>query len=112
MLLITCPVCGAVGDESEFHCGGEAHVQRPASSNPADVSDEAQYEYLYVRNNPRGPHREMWQCARGCGKWFNAMRDTLSLQFLAFYKIGDPIPPFPRKKTAAKTRTPIQGRRK
>ena len=26
MLLITCPVCGAEGDETDFHAGGEAHI--------------------------------------------------------------------------------------
>ena len=98
MLLITCPVCNVTADETEFHCGGEAHIKRPASSDPANVSDEAQYEYLYVRNNPRGMHREIWQCSRGCGKWFYAMRDTLTLQFHAFYRITDPPPPFPGDK--------------
>ena len=28
MLLIPCPFCGE-REETEFHCGGEAHIQRP-----------------------------------------------------------------------------------
>lgn len=93
MLLITCPVCGVEGDETDFLCGGEAHVLRPASSNPDNVSDYAQYEYMHLRPNPKGWHREQWLCVRGCGKWFNAVRHTVSMDFAAFYKIGDEQPP-------------------
>ena len=37
MLLIPCPYCGERA-ESEFSCGGEAHIARPA--DPEKVSDE------------------------------------------------------------------------
>ncbi len=32
MLLVHCPVCGAEGDETDFHGGGQAHVQPPCHS--------------------------------------------------------------------------------
>jgi len=32
MLLINCPHCGP-RDESEFSCGGEAHIARPLAEN-------------------------------------------------------------------------------
>ena len=32
MLLITCPYCGQ-RDESEFACGGEAHIARPLQTD-------------------------------------------------------------------------------
>ena len=28
MLVVKCPVCGAEGDETDFHAGGQAHVRR------------------------------------------------------------------------------------
>jgi heterotetrameric sarcosine oxidase delta subunit len=93
MLSITCPVCGVSGDDADFAYGGQAHVKRPASSTPNDVSLEAQRDYLFMRDNPRGPHRELWMCARGCGKWFHMVRDTLTQEILATYKISDPAPP-------------------
>ncbi len=92
MLQITCPVCGQKADETEFTAGGEAHIVRPASSDPENISDETFRDYLYVRDNPRGPARELWLCARGCGKWFHAVRDTFSLEFKSFYLISDPEP--------------------
>lgn len=92
MLLIKCPVCGIEGDETEFHYGGEGHIRRPASSEPENVSDEEQRDYLFIRKNPRGLHFERWLCERGCGKWFHAARDTLTLEFKAFYGITDPAP--------------------
>jgi sarcosine oxidase subunit delta len=93
MLTITCPVCGAEGDETDFHYGGEAHIVRPATLDPEGVSDQAQRDYLYIRKNPRGLHQERWMCARGCGKWFHALRDTVTLEFKAYYGIQDKAPP-------------------
>ncbi len=92
MLLITCPVCGAGGDETDFHCGGQAHLRRPASHDPASVTDEQQRSYLFLRHNPKGLHFERWRCDRGCGKWFHAARDTVTQEFKAFYGITE-LPP-------------------
>ncbi|MEM9205573.1 MAG: sarcosine oxidase subunit delta [Pseudomonadota bacterium] len=92
MLLITCPVCGIEGDEADFHAGGQAHVLRPQSKDPSNVSETELSEYLYVRDNPKGLHRELWHCGRGCNKWFNAERDTVTMEFKGFYKIGEKPP--------------------
>jgi sarcosine oxidase, subunit delta len=92
MLLIKCPICGVEGDETDFHYGGEAHVKRPASDHPDRISDGEQRDYLFMRNNPRGPHHERWRCDRGCGKWFNAIRDTLTMEFQATYGISEEPP--------------------
>jgi sarcosine oxidase, subunit delta len=92
MLLIKCPVCGVEGDEIDFHYGGEAHVKRPASDHPDRVSDGEQRDYLFMRKNPRGLHFERWRCDRGCGKWFNAARDTVTMEFSATYGIREEPP--------------------
>ena len=55
MLIVHCPVCGAEGDETDFHYGGEAHIRRPATHDPANVSDAEQRDYLFMRRNPEGP---------------------------------------------------------
>lgn len=92
MLIVTCPVCGAKGDETDFHAAGQAHVRRPATSDPSNITDEEQRDYLFIRHNPKGLHFERWRCDRGCGKWFHAARDTVTMEFKAFYKITD-LPP-------------------
>ena len=92
MLTIHCPVCGIEGDETDFHCGGQAHIERPATTDPANISDTQQRDYLFMRFNPKGLHFERWRCDRGCGKWFHAARDTVSLEFKAYYGITE-LPP-------------------
>ena len=89
MLLIDCPYCGP-RPEIEFSYGGQAHLARPP--RPAEVDDQQWVEYLYLRTNPRGPHAERWRHVRGCGRFFNARRDTTTDQFIATYKIGEQAP--------------------
>ena len=42
--------------------------------------------------NKKGINAEMWQCLRGCGKWFHAIRDSRTMDFKAFYKMSEPMP--------------------
>lgn len=86
MLLIDCPYCGK-RPELEFAYGGQAHLARPP--RPAELSDPQWADYLYVRSNPKGPHAERWRHVHGCGRFFNALRDTTTDHFSATYKIGE-----------------------
>jgi len=90
MLRIPCPYCG-LRDETEFVFGGPTHVVRPAG----DVSDRVWGDYLFNKDNPKGPHYERWLHAYGCGRWFNAVRNTVTHEFLAVYRMGDPKPVTP-----------------
>ena len=89
MLLIHCPFCGA-RPEVEFAYAGQAH--RVRALNPSDVSDAQWTDYLYERVNTRGVHAERWYHNNGCGRFFNALRDTTTDKFLATYQIGQPKP--------------------
>ena len=89
MLLIDCPYCG-LRPELEFTHGGQAHVARPA--DPSATGDAEWTEYLYLRNNTRGVYAERWRHARGCGRFFNALRDTTTDQFVATYRSGERPP--------------------
>jgi sarcosine oxidase, subunit delta len=92
MLLIDCPFCGP-RPEIEFRYGGEAHITRPA--DPSEIGDKGWSQFLYGRANPRGLHAERWRHIHGCGRFFNAIRDTTTDHFGATYKIGEgrPAPP-------------------
>ena len=95
MLLIECPWCGP-REQSEFSYGGEAHIARPVDT---DALTDAQWaDYLFMRKNPKGLHREQWHHTHGCRRWFNAERHTVSYEFTRFYRAGeDPdAPPSPR----------------
>lgn len=89
MLLLTCPHCGVSGEETEFHPGGEAHIERHGPG-----SEDGEFEgYLFLRKNPRGPHFERWRHAFGCGKWFHAARDTVTLEVYGTYPADVTAPP-------------------
>ena len=84
MLLIPCPWCGP-RDEPEFSFGGEP-AMRPV---PAErVTDAAWADYLYFRDNGKGPHEEIWCHAGGCGQWFIMRRDTITHAVLSVRKPG------------------------
>ncbi|HUK10568.1 MAG TPA: sarcosine oxidase subunit delta [Stellaceae bacterium] len=73
MLLIDCPWCGA-RDQVEFTYAGDATVRRP----DPDAGETAFAEYVYLRDNPRGPHRELWQHTAGCRRFLLVERNTLT----------------------------------
>lgn len=86
MLLIPCPWCGP-REEAEFSYGGEAHILRP--KDPHSQSDEQWADYLFMRGNERGLHREQWCHSAGCRRWFNVVRDTLTYRIVSAYRIGE-----------------------
>ena len=73
MLRIQCPFCGE-RDHSEFTYGGDATIDYP----PLDAPMEAWIDAVYVRANPKGPHRERWHHSDGCRLWLVVERDTLT----------------------------------
>ncbi|MEO1018865.1 MAG: sarcosine oxidase subunit delta [Pseudomonadota bacterium] len=89
MLLIPCPNCGPRA-EIEFHCGGEAHIQRP--SDPSLAKDDVWAEYLFMRQNTKGVSYEQWWHVHGCRRWFNVARDSVTDTIQAVYPINAPPP--------------------
>jgi sarcosine oxidase subunit delta len=79
---IPCPHCGARSHE-EFVYHGDATLRRPVAPAPGEGSDDpavlaAFCDYVYLRHNPAGPHRELWFHAMGCHAWLVVERDTLT----------------------------------
>jgi len=85
MFIITCPYCGP-RDQSEFTCGGEAHISRPA--DPAACTDREWAAYVFLRTNPKGRYHERWVHGAGCRRWFNMIRNTATDEILAIYEMG------------------------
>lgn len=88
MLLIKCPWCGE-RDETEFHYGGEADIVRPA--DPFALNDREWADYLFMRTNPRGTQRELWNHTRGCRRWFGVQRDTVSYKIAASFELHSTV---------------------
>lgn len=72
LLLINCPHCGP-RSEPEFIYGRVTE----AVTDPS-VEAAAAFASVYLRDNPRGPSRELWRHAAGCGAWLILDRDTAS----------------------------------
>jgi sarcosine oxidase subunit delta len=89
MLMLRCPACGVVADESELAAGGEAHLRRAGPGS----DDDAFEAYLFLRENPRGVHFERWRHAFGCGKWFHAARCTVTNEVFGTYPADATAPP-------------------
>ena len=89
MMLVDCPFCGP-RDETEFSCGGEAHIARPLAENKISDADFA--DYLFMRDNPKGLFLERWRHSAGCRRWFNMARNTHTNQVIGVYKMGEKPP--------------------
>ena len=79
MLLLTCPFCGE-RDESEFVFGGPLRARREKLAGAGDTEWIA---WLTVAPNPKGPVREKWCHAHGCGTWMTIERDTLTHRIIS-----------------------------
>ena len=44
---------------------------------------QAFHDYVYLRDNPAGPHRELWYHGSGCRAWLVVTRDTRTHAILA-----------------------------
>jgi sarcosine oxidase subunit delta len=72
---IPCPHCGE-RDVREFTYLGDATVLRP---DPDDASAVTRFvEFVYLRDNPAGQHREFWYHGSGCQAWLVVTRDTIT----------------------------------
>ncbi|MGI9402683.1 MAG: sarcosine oxidase subunit delta [Rhizobiaceae bacterium] len=88
MLLIYCPYCQEERPETEFQGAGEAHIARP--ENIAEISDAEFAEFFFIRDNHKGIVFERWRHTHGCGRFFNAVRNSVSDKFIMTYKAGQP----------------------
>lgn len=89
MLLLRCPYCGVMCDETELTPGGEAHLTR---FGPGSTDDDFE-GYLFQRENPKGVHFERWRHTYGCGKWFHAARCTVTHMVFGTYPAQLSRPP-------------------
>lgn len=48
---------------------------------------------MFLRDNSKGMHLERWRHTYGCGKWFLAARDTVTLEVFGTYFAQTKAPP-------------------
>jgi heterotetrameric sarcosine oxidase delta subunit len=71
---IACPFCGE-RELGEFTCLGDAAPKRPAGD---DASQDAVFDYVYLRDNIAGDMQEYWYHGGGCRAWLKVGRNTLT----------------------------------
>ncbi len=72
-MLIKCPHCGTRPVE-EFTFLGDAKPVRPQSNDPAAM--DQWFDYVYLRENPRGAFDEYAHHSGGCRAWLVVSRNT------------------------------------
>jgi len=77
---LPCPYCGS-RDLSEFTYLGDATQARPSSGG--EGAEAAFIDYVYLRDNPAGPHKEFWYHGQGCRSWLVVERDTRTHEALS-----------------------------
>ena len=80
MIIIDCPLCGP-RDHAEFLYIGDATKVRPAEKGGS--TDEAWYDFVYLRDNPKGLHQELWQHSYGCRCFIKVLRNTVTHEIIA-----------------------------
>jgi sarcosine oxidase subunit delta len=75
-MIINHPLLGP-RDAAEFYVLGDAAlIDRPEGLT--DGAAEAFHDYMYLRDNPAGEHRELWYHEQGDRSWLVVTRNTLT----------------------------------
>ena len=89
MLIIRCPTCGDARKSNSTTA--ERRISAAGRSRRSSPTPNGR-TILYNRSNPKGLHAERWRHLHGCGRFFNAVRDTASDVILTTYRLDDPKP--------------------
>jgi len=77
-MLIPHPILGP-RDAQEFTCLGDAALL----NRPDGMTDPGAFnDYVYLRDNPAGVHRELWFHEQGDRSWLVVTRNTLTHEIL------------------------------
>ncbi len=75
-MIIQHPLLGPRDAQEFTYLGDAALIDRP--DGMAEGAAEAFFDYLYLRDNPAGLHRELWYHEQGDRSWLVVTRDTLT----------------------------------
>ena len=75
-MIINHPLLGPRDSQEFTYLGDASLIERP-DWQAADAVDQF-YDYLYLRNNPAGLHRELWFHEQGDRSWLVVTRNTLT----------------------------------
>lgn len=76
-MLILHPLLGPRDAQEFTYLGDAALLDRPDPADPDAFAD-----YVYLRDNPAGVHRELWFHEQGDRSWLVVTRDTVTHEVL------------------------------
>ena len=75
-MIINHPLLGPRDAQEFTYLGDSSLIDRPDWQD--ENAPDRFYEYLYLRDNLAGEHRELWHHEQGDRSWLVVTRDTLS----------------------------------
>lgn len=86
-MLIPCPLCGE-REHGEFTYLGDARLRQRPDPDAPDAAARF-HDYVHLRENPPGRHRELWYHEAGCRSWLIVTRDTVTHAVERAVRAGD-----------------------
>jgi sarcosine oxidase subunit delta len=74
-MIINHPILGPRDAQEFVYLGDAALIDRPDGLTTAT---EAFHDYVYLRDNPAGVHRELWYHEQGDRSWLVVTRNTVT----------------------------------
>ena len=75
-MIINHPLLGPRDAQEFVYLGDASLIDRPDWQAPN--AQDLFFDYLYLRDNPAGPHRELWYHEQGDRSWLVVTRDTVT----------------------------------
>ena len=75
-MIIPHPLLGPCDAQEFTYLGDASLIARP--DGMAEGAADAFHDYLYLRDNPAGLHRELWYHEQGDRSWLVVTRNTLT----------------------------------
>lgn len=75
-MIIDHPLLGPRDSQEFTYLGDASLIERPDWQ--AEDAQKQFFEYLYLRDNPAGDHRELWYHEQGDRSWLVLTRNTLT----------------------------------
>ncbi len=79
-MIINHPLLGPRDAQEFTYLGDASLINRPDWQ--AEDAAQAFHDYLYLRDNPAGEHRELWYHEQGDRSWLVVTRNTLTHEIL------------------------------
>lgn len=79
-MIINHPVLGPRDAQEFTYLGDETLISRPDWQ--AENAEQQFYEYLYLRTNSPGEHRELWYHEQGDRSWLVVTRNTTTHEII------------------------------